>query len=80
MCGDGQVFFMNQSLDFSVLVKVTQINYVSRNQLHSTANGCQHLNFGLMCKGKTLPGVVNNLFIFSSALCRIGTKIQISLR
>ena len=27
-------------------VKVAQINYVSRNQLHSTAN----LNFGLMCK------------------------------
>ena len=27
-------------------VKVTQINYVSRNQLHSTAN----LNFGLMGK------------------------------
>ena len=27
-------------------VKVAQINYVSRNQLHCTAN----LNFGLMCK------------------------------
>ena len=27
-------------------IKVTQINYVSRNQLHCTAN----LNFGLMCK------------------------------
>ena len=48
-------------------IKVTQINYVSRNHLHSTANGCQHLNFGLMCKGKTLLGVVNKLFIFSSA-------------
>ena len=29
-----------------ILVKVTQINYVSRHQLHSTAN----LNFGLMGK------------------------------
>ena len=29
-----------------VIVKVTRINYVSRNQLHSTAN----LNFGLMSK------------------------------
>jgi hypothetical protein len=28
------------------LLKVAQINYVSRNQLHCTAN----LNFGLMCK------------------------------
>ena len=27
-------------------VNVTQINYVSRNQLHNTANGCQILNFG----------------------------------
>ena len=27
-------------------VKVSQINYVSRNQLHCTAN----LNIGLMCK------------------------------
>ena len=57
-------------LDFKlkqVHLKVTQINNVSRNQLHFTANGCEHLNFGLMCKGKTLPGVVNKLFIFSSA-------------
>ena len=37
-----------------VFLKVTQINYVSRNQLHSTAN----LNFG-----KTLLGFVNKLFI-----------------
>ena len=28
------------------ILKVAQINYVSRNQLHCTAN----LNFGLMCK------------------------------
>ena len=42
-------------------VKMTQINFVSRNQLHNTANRCQHLNFGFelawlgaKCKGKTL--------------------------
>jgi hypothetical protein len=28
-------------------IKVTQINYVLRNQLHHTANGCQYSNFGL---------------------------------
>ena len=32
-------------------VKVTQINYVSRNQLQKTANGCQILNFGLSWPG-----------------------------
>ena len=38
-----------------------------RNQLHSTANGYKHLNFVLMCKGKTLLEAVNKLFAFSSA-------------
>jgi hypothetical protein len=39
---------------------VAQINYISRNQLHCTAN----LNFGLMCKrDKTLLGFVDKLFI-----------------
>ena len=32
-------------------VKMTQINFVSRNQLHNTANSCQHLNFGLSWPG-----------------------------
>ena len=32
-------------------VKVTQINYVSRNQLHNTANSCRILNFGLSWPG-----------------------------
>ena len=31
----------------SYQLKVTQINYVSRNQLHNPSNGCQILNFGL---------------------------------
>ena len=30
-------------LDPPFLIK---INFVSRNQLHNTANSCQHLNFG----------------------------------
>ena len=34
-----------------IILKVTQINYVSRNQLHNTANGCQILNFGLSWPG-----------------------------
>ena len=39
---------------------MAQINYVSRNQLHCTAN----LKFGLMCiKSKTLLVFVNKLFI-----------------
>ena len=29
-------------------VKMTQINFISRKQLHNTANSCQHLNFGLI--------------------------------
>ena len=49
------------------VLKVTQINYVSRDQLHNTANGCQHLTFGLMYKGKTLLEAINKLFVFSSA-------------
>ena len=32
-------------------IKVTQINFVSRNQLHNTGNSCQHLNFGLSWSG-----------------------------
>jgi hypothetical protein len=32
-------------------LRVTQINYVSKNQLHNTANGCQILNFGLSWLG-----------------------------
>ena len=43
-----------------IYVKVTQINYVSRNQLHSTAN----LNFGLMCKkGKTFLSFIINFSV-----------------
>ena len=43
----------------AICLKVTQINYVSRNQLDCTGN----LNFGLMCKnGKTSLGFVNKLF------------------
>jgi hypothetical protein len=38
---------------------VAQINYVSRNQLHCTAN----LNFGLMCKKAKIAGLFNKLFI-----------------
>ena len=34
-----------------VYVKMTQINFVSRNLLQSTANSCQHLNFGLSWPG-----------------------------
>jgi hypothetical protein len=55
--------FLNEKQINSIypfLLKVAQINYVSRNQLHCTAN----LNFGLMYKkGKTLLGFVNKLFI-----------------
>ena len=37
-------------------LKVTQINYISRNQLHDTANDCQILNFGFSWpdKGKSV--------------------------
>jgi hypothetical protein len=34
-----------------IILKVTQINYVSRNQLYNTANDCQILNFGLSWPG-----------------------------
>ena len=34
------------------LLKMTQINFGSRNQLHNTANSCQHLNFGLSWPGQ----------------------------
>ena len=32
-------------------LKMTQINFVSRNQLHHTTNSCQHLTFGLSWPG-----------------------------
>ena len=32
---------------FLQILEMTQINFVSLNQLHNTANSCQHLNFGL---------------------------------
>ena len=38
-------------VDPPFLIKMTQINFVSRNQLHNTANSCQHLNFGLSWPG-----------------------------
>ena len=34
------------------IIKMTQINFVSRNQLHNTTNSCQHLNFGLSWPGQ----------------------------
>ena len=40
-----EIVFLIASIQ-TCLLKVTQINYVSRNQLHSTEN----LNFGLMGK------------------------------
>ena len=44
-------------------LKLTQINYVSRNQLHPTAN----LNFGLMGKKAKHCGALSTLFlVFSS--------------
>ena len=42
------------------MLKVAQINYVSRNQLHSAAN----LDFGLMCKKETLMGFSVQLILF----------------
>jgi transcriptional/translational regulatory protein YebC/TACO1 len=32
---------------YVIILKMTQINFVSRNQLHNIANSCQYLNFGL---------------------------------
>ena len=37
----------NAGMFLDCAVKMTQINYVSRNQLHNTINGCQILNFYL---------------------------------
>ena len=33
------------------LLKMTQINFGSRNQLHNTANSCHYLNFSLSWPG-----------------------------
>ena len=54
----GNVTTANNKWESWFAVKVAQINYVSRNQLHCTAN----VNFGLMCKN-TLLDFVNKLFI-----------------
>ena len=61
-----------------LVVKVTQINFVSRNQLHNPANSCQHLNFGLTwleakCK-------VRN-FVIEGVACQLQATppLQISL-
>ena len=60
---DGQAFYYVMLLYF--LIKVTQINYVSRNQLITPDNFCcQHLNL----KGKTMLVVVKKPFMFSSVL------------
>ena len=42
------------------LLKVTQINYISRNQLHCRAN----LNFGLMCKKAKHYWALSTNFLF----------------
>ena len=42
------------------LIKVAQINYVSRNQLHCRAN----LNFGLMCKKAKHYWALSTNFLF----------------
>ena len=65
---------------FWLKLKVTQINYVSRNQLHNTSNGCQILNFGLSWLGKgtqywcSISNAKHDQVF--SVPCRIGTKIQ----
>ena len=41
----------NAGMFLDCAVKMTQINYVSRNQLHNTSNGCQILYFGLSWPG-----------------------------
>ena len=54
--------FVNFCSVLSKFLKMTQINFVSRNQLHNIANSCHHLNefwlelawLGAKCKGKTL--------------------------
>ena len=43
-----------------VLLKVAQINYVSTNQLHCTAN----LNFGLMCKKAKYCWALSTIILF----------------
>ena len=43
-----KLFLMRSAQYF---IKMTQINLVSRNQLHNTARSCQHLNFGLSWPG-----------------------------
>ena len=48
-----------ESIRIMVGLKVTQINYVSRNQLHSTAN----LNFGLMGKNAKHCWVLSTNFL-----------------
>ena len=58
-----QAFYYAMLLYF--LLKVTQINYISRNQLITLQNFCcQHLNL----KGKTLLVVLKKIFVFSSVL------------
>jgi hypothetical protein len=42
------------------LLKVTQINYVSRNQLRSTVNSCQHLNLRLDAERQNIVGVFSS--------------------
>ena len=60
------------------MLKVTQINYVSRNQLHNTANGCQILNFGLeKCKGKTL--LVIEIFFTLHRYCSVTAQYWCSV-
>ena len=55
----------------NTLIKVTQINKISKNQLHNAANGCQIFN---LCgkhwnlKPKTLLVAINKLFVFSAIL------------
>ena len=34
-----------------LFIKMTQINFFSRNQLHNIANSCHHFNFGLSWPG-----------------------------
>ena len=41
----------NAGMFLDCAVKMTQINYVSRNQLHNTAKSCQILNFCLSWPG-----------------------------
>ena len=61
---------------------MTQINFVSRNHLHNTANSCQHLNFGVSwlgakCKGKTL--LVIEIFFALHRDCTVTTFYHCSV-